>query len=296
MTGGKSSTYNYRSNSYPARVFGCYSKLVIKSNLTSSFTVSYTNFEDVPITQEFSQGAHDLYVKFGTEVTVVPAKIGNLVAETQKFLFTNCIHELNFTYAKDAGVYIQHVSGAFYSESEWTAGGYSNSDANGVAMLSATSQSFVLAKEDVPNSPLPWGGYGKLISGLSNYSSSMDLINDTDGYGYTLKIIESLSGYEDSEGIIGAPAAEACVNYLFPNGKRGYLPSFGELYTISINLGAFKSAFSLIGSSFFAQKYYWTSSQNSSGAASTFYFRSNDHLSSSSSKYDEHLVRALTTI
>ena len=85
-------------------------------------------------------------VKVGTQVTVTPDAVGNLVAEPQTFTWTGFRHECSFAFAKDAGVYIQHVNGSLYTESEWTAGGYSNDSANGVAILSETVHAFVIAK------------------------------------------------------------------------------------------------------------------------------------------------------
>jgi hypothetical protein len=56
-----------------------------------------------------------------------------------------------------------------------------------------------------------------------------------------------LTGLSDVYGTIGAPAAETCAKYTFPNGSNGYLPSLGELYTAYNNKTAIVEAMSLIG-------------------------------------------------
>ena len=166
-------------------------------------------------------------------------------------------------FAKDAGVYIQHVNGALYTESEWTAGGYANSDANGVAILSETVHAFVIAKEDASSSAIRWGGYGKTVPDIVTSTSSATAILDYDGAGNTPKIIEYLAGTNDGYSD-GAPAAEACAAFTFPNGKKGYLPALGEWQVACNNKTAVVSAMSLIGGTAIKSDYYWSSTQYNS--------------------------------
>lgn len=247
------------SSSLKVRAFAPIGRLTINSTLATKFTLSYTNNYGDGVTEKVSQGSHNLNVKNGTQVTVTPDAIGNITAEPQTFTWQGFTHECNFVFAKDAGVYIQHVNGALYTESEWTAGGYANSDANGVAVLGSDA-SFVIAKSDASSSTILWGGYGKTVPDIVTSTSSTTAVLDYDGTGNTPKIIEYLAGTNDGY-VDGAPAAEACAAFTFPNGKKGYLPALGELQGAYNNRTAVVSAMSLIGGTAIKYDYYWSSTQ-----------------------------------
>lgn len=258
---GGNLNYTNRKETYYVRSFAPYGYLNITANLATKFTLSYTNNYGDVVTEKVSQGSHNLNIKNGTQVTVTPDAIGNITSEPQTFTWQGFTHECNFVFAKDAGVYIQHVNGSLYTESEWTSGGYSNSDANGVAVLSSDA-SFVIAKENANISQLlQWGGYGKTLSGIVTTTSSSEAILDIDGIGNTPKIIEQLDGYTPSSGLAGAPAAEACAAFTFPNGKKGYLPALGEWKCAYNNKTAVVSAISLIGGTAITSYNYWSSTQ-----------------------------------
>lgn len=149
---GRTKDYDsYVLSFHPARL------LKISSTLKTLFTITFTDINGNTVTQKISDGNNFLSIKYGTQVTITPDAIGNITAEPQTFTWTGFTHECNFVFAKDTGVYIQHVNGSFYTESEWTDGSYINSDANGVAIL-GSDNSFVIAKEDVSSSKLYWGG------------------------------------------------------------------------------------------------------------------------------------------
>ena len=244
------------------RAFAPFGYLNITSTLATKFTVSYTNNYNEQVTQRVGVGGTSLNVKVGTQVTVTPDAIGNITAEPQTFTWEGFRKDLSFVFAKDAGVYIQHVNGALYTESEWTAGGYANSDANGVAILSETIPAFVIAKQDASSSSLLWGGYGKTVPDIVTATSSATAVLDYDGAGNTPKIIEYLAGTNDGY-VDGAPAAEACAAFTFPNGKKGYLPAFGEWQGVYDNKSAVVSAMTLIGGMAISAKRYWSSTQYS---------------------------------
>ena len=143
------------------------------------------------------------------------------------------------------GVYIQHIDGTLYLEDEWDEGGFANKEANGVAVVSDEVR-FVVAKQLASSSKLPWGGYNK-NTGQFRYGSLSDALRDLDGQNNTTLILGALSGVSDMYGVDGAPAAEACVNYTFPNGSTGYLPALGELKLISDNISIISTMFSSIG-------------------------------------------------
>ena len=285
-------TQHYKYNANYVRAFAAIGRLTINSTLATKFTLSYTNNYGDVVTEKVSQGGHNINVKNGTQVTVTPDAIGNITAEPQTFTWQGFTHECNFVFAKDAGVYIQHVNGSLHTESEWTAGGYANSDANGVAVLGSDS-SFVIAKTYVNPANLIFGGYNKNISGITLYTSSSNALLDIDGYGNTSKIIEQCEGYTYAN-VTGAPAAEACASYTFPNGAKGYLPALGEWYAAYNNKSAIVSAMSLIGGTSIQDLYYWSSSLYNE--LSSWYFIWSYGSSNSTRRDNSNYVRPFTTL
>ena len=170
--------------------------------------------------------------------------------------------ETTLNYVEKVDIYIQHINGTLYSTDEWSSGGYANGDANGVAVVSA-STSFVIAKADAKSSTVAWGGYKKTITDIVTSPSSATAVLDFDGEGNTTKIIEQLTGYTDEQGFVGAPAAEACAAYVFPNGKTGYMGALGQWQAAYNNQTAVNSAMSLIGGTAISYSNYWSSTQYS---------------------------------
>ena len=287
-------SYNRKYNSFLVRAFAAYGHLSISSTLATKFTLSYTNNYGDVVTEKVSQGGHSLNVKNGTQVTVTPDAIGNITAEPQTFIWEGFSHACHFAFAKDAGVYIQHVNGSLYTESEWIAGGYANSDANGVTILSETMPAFVIAKQDASSSDLMWGGYNKTIGDVVTTTSNASAIIDNDGVGNTSKIIEQLNGYNDGD-VTGAPAAEACAAYTFPNGKKGYLPALGEWKYAYDNKTAVQSATKLIGGTTMKSDYYWSSTQYNAQASWTLNW-SDGSMGNYRNKSYTNDVRAFSTL
>lgn len=285
--------YNTKCNNYYVRAFAAYGYLFISSTLSTRFTVSYTNNYNEQVTQRVGVGGTSLNVKNGTQVTVTPDAIGNITAEPQTFTWQGFTHECNFVFAKDAGVYIQHVNGSLHTESEWTAGGYANSDANGVAILSETVPAFVIAKQDASSSTKQWGGYGKTVPDIVTSSSSATAVLDYDGAGNTPKIIEYLAGTNDGY-VDGTPAAEACAAFTFPNGKKGYLPALGEWQCAYNNKTDVVSAMSLIGGTAIKSDFYWSSTQFTS--RNSWVLAWGDGGPGSSKKYIDFYVRAFAAL
>lgn len=113
-----------------------------------------------------------------------------------------------------------------------------------------------MAKEDASDSTLAWGGYHKEITGIYTSTNSTSAATDFSGKSNTGKIIDQLTGYTDSQSITGAPAAEACVAYTFPNGSTGYLGSLGE-WKVAYSKGSdIQSGLALIGGTNPKSNYY----------------------------------------
>lgn len=192
---------------------------------------------------------------------------------------------------KSNGVYIQHINGNLYTTSKWSANGFANDEANGIAIISDEA-SFVMAKNNVSSQQLSWGGRNKAISGIATTTAGAEAIKDFNGFANTTKIIEQLNGYT-YDGITGAPAAEACVAYVFPNGKRGYLPSMGEWRAAYKNRMEVINALWKIGAEH-RIGYYWTSTQKNSNDAWDMYWEMGSVMSNY--KNEALYVRAFTTL
>lgn len=149
------------------------------------------------------------------------------------------------------GVTIQHIDGTLYLIEEWTARGFSSEEANGVAIIDDLA-SFVIAKEDA-GTGLRWSNTAELIEGVSVSASSSEFV---------------YSGARDTSVLVElgiSPAAQACADYTFPNGAKGYMPSAGELKVLNNNKTKAQEALTLIGGANMfnsgSARYYWSSSQ-----------------------------------
>lgn len=253
-----------------------YITIKINSNFSDAeFIVSYTSFTGETKEKTVLAGVSTEFDMDGATEFYIVAK--NEYSGYEKPIYTYSMPEYNSTtiilnYKEIQDIYIQHIDGTLYTTDEWTAGGYANDQANGVAFVSV-STSFVIAKGNASNSNLAWGGYNKTIADIVTSTSTSTAVLDFDGENNTTKIIEQLSGYTDSSSIAGAPASEACAAYVFPNGKLGYLGSLGQWQAVYNNKDAVNSAISLIGGSTFSTNEYWTSTQHSTTNSWCFRFR-----------------------
>lgn len=278
-----------------------YATIVINTNMTDQnpdFLVTYTNQSGEEVQVTVKAGTHILPIKHGTTVKVSGVtEIENYATPGETswtYNSTSCSYTFTKNYVEKCDVYIQHTDGTLYTTDDWTSGGYSNEEANGVAVVRPISGSFVIAKEQ-SSSTLKWGGYGTIITGIVTSTSKSTAVLDNDGAGNTPKIIEQLTGTTDSQGIVGAPAAEYCANYIFPNGKTGYLGALGEWIAVFNNRSKVNSAISLIGGTTPPIEYHWTSTQYSS--ASSWFLRdwSNGNISDSN-KSSTRYVRAFCSL
>ena len=154
------------------------------------------------------------------------------------------------------GVYIEDVNGKLWTESEWNG----SVAPNGVAVVTNECQ-FVMALELLPEN-YKWGGRGTAVSGIATTTAKATAVTDYNGKTNTETIINALKGVTDDYNSTGAPAAEACVSYVFPNGKNGYLGSMGEWKAIIDNTGLINTALSkVIGKNGLWDGGSWTSTQ-----------------------------------
>ena len=143
------------------------------------------------------------------------------------------------------GVFIQHINGALYTADQWTANGFSNDLANGIAVATINA-SFVIALQIIKG--VAWGANID-VEGVPNqgFSTASSQYNGRES---TTKIIEGLAGKTGSNNITGAPMLENASSYTFPNGKKGYIPSFGEANIIRSYKSEILALFKVLGSSY----------------------------------------------
>lgn len=189
-------------------------------------------------------------------------------------------------YSAYRGVYIEDVDGYLYTESEWDG----SKTPNGIAVLTDNCR-FVMALQDAYSSYCRWGGYGTEVSGITTTTDSSTAATDYDGEGNTAAIINALNGTNDGY-VDGAPAAEYCRAYTFPNGATGYMGAAGEWQAALDNKAAIISALSKCGGTSMSD-YYWTSTQYSSDRS--WYMHWYSEYLRNDTKYDLYYVRAFTS-
>ena len=147
------------------------------------------------------------------------------------------------------GVYIIDTDNLLYPRANWDTA--NNANAMGVAVISDNCR-FAISKQEAPDA-MTWGSTGTPAGCFMSYDESAAL-QDFAGEANTDAVI---AAYGEN-----ANAAYYCWNAegLFPDGRQGYLPSFGELRTVYDNKSEVVACMSLIGGAAFRNSYYWSSS------------------------------------
>lgn len=179
------------------------------------------------------------------------------------------------------GIYIYDTDGQLTLPENWDTA--NNSKAVGVYVGTENSQ-FVIAPSK-SSSKLKWGGYGT-IPGIVTSGYSAEALKDYAGASNTDAIITELGAGK-------CPAAYYCRNYIFNNGKSGYLWSLGEANDAFNNITEIEDAMRKIGGDAIGYLSYWTSTQRSEQMAWKC-SRSSGTLSTD--KTDEEYVRAVCSI
>lgn len=162
------------------------------------------------------------------------------------------------------GVYIQHINGKLYTTDEWVSKEFANEQANGVAVgavVDGTAVSFVIAKTYFDK--MPWSSDAVTnVSGIMSTSKADTAKTDYAGAANTELMLAS-----DTSG-----AAYTCANFIFPNGKKGYLPALGEWFVVFSLRALINRALNLIGGTPFDYSTgnvgnFWSSTQYSNSKA-----------------------------
>lgn len=186
------------------------------------------------------------------------------------------------------GVYIQHIDGSLYTTDDWTTAGFANTEANGVAVLSENAR-FVMAKGN-QGSSIWSSNINDIVSGVPVTSAYAEASADFNGQKNTEALIATGS----------CPAATKCADYVFPNGKKGYLPAFGEWMTVKGYISDVESALKLIGGTAIkisgsnATYSYLSSTQYS--ADKVWVFRKYNYAYTQAAKNETRYVRAFCSL
>lgn len=134
--------------------------------------------------------------------------------------------EVTFTYkALNTGTYIIDKNDNLYeSPTECEEAGLSKTDMIGV-LLVTNNVAIVIAPKIISN--LIWSNEGNLIEGCATFPNYLDALKDFAGAANTAAII----GADNNPNIV----ARRCSDYVFKNGKKGYLMSVGEAKEIAEN-------------------------------------------------------------
>lgn len=250
-----------------------YVTLNISSNKPEAeFKVEYTNFDGESVTTIVKgAGSHYLPIKYNsyvyvsgyTEYDYYEAKRVTLNGWTQSNNSVSC------DYTSKLGAYIHHIDGTLYTPSAWTSKGFTNDEANAIAVLSE-EVSFAIAKEDVEGE-YEWGAALEIDDfDFEPIPNEADAAMDFGGLDNTAAMAWGLNGKTDSYGVAGAPAALAAVQYVFPNGDNGYLGSYGQWVMVKNNLSDINECLAIVGGESIelnTSNIYWTSTQQSVAVA-----------------------------
>ena len=168
--------------------------------------------------------------------------------------------EVTFTYkALETGSFIIDKNDNLYeSPTECEEAGLSKTDMIGV-LLVTNNVAIVIAPKIIYN--LIWSNKGNLIEGCATFPNYLDALKDFAGAANTAAIIGA-----DSNSYI---AARLCSNYVFKNGKKGYLMSVGEAKEIAENFSWLGQKLTYINDVDAPSESgrYWTSTQMNANSA-----------------------------
>ena len=164
--------------------------------------------------------------------------------------------------------------------------------------IRARKREFIIAasdcKSDSGATTFKFGRYGYDFRNVKNYAAgNVGLFDVTTGYEDTKNIVEQSIGVTDSQGIIGAPAAEAAWNYKANSNDpmQWYLPSITELRLIC----EYKTQINSFLTQHFAGgtlgDWYWSSTEYDS--SSSWYVSMNNGNSSINIRAITYRVRAV---
>lgn len=163
------------------------------------------------------------------------------------------------------GVYIYDKDNNRYTKEEWALSSKEISDVCGIGISTDTNSFMVSTNKSGVN--YAFGGQGTLISNVPmlDTNTTQNIYIATHGFIYTDVIISQL-------GTGNAPAEEYAKTYVFGNGQRGYLPSFGELTTLYSYKTQVEEILHTLGLSLWGDVSIQTCTQQGASVSATLYW------------------------
>lgn len=163
------------------------------------------------------------------------------------------------------GVYIYDKDNNRYTKEEWALSSKEISDVCGIGISTDTNSFMVSTNKSGVN--YAFGGQGTLISNVPmlDTDTTQNIYIATHGFIYTDVIISQL-------GTGNAPAEEYAKTYVFGNGQRGYLPSFGELTTLYSYKTQVEEILHTLGLSLWGDIFIQTCTQQGASVSTTLYW------------------------
>lgn len=155
----------------------------------------------------------------------------------------------------DYGIYIQSTDNKFYTASTWD---QVSKIPNGIAIITDRVR-LVMALHNISDS-MEFAAASDLPDiNITAYDTVLKAQDNWSGYNNTQRIIKDAGTYVSSADY----APGACVNFTFPNGKKGYLGSTGEWYQALGNNSNYSEVTALLskvgGTTFAKYDMFWTS-------------------------------------
>ena len=240
------------------------------------------------VAHTYGSTAVEQKVPFGTEYTVsVNDKSGYITPASQTFTASESVRNLEVVYKLDlTGVWIQDVNGKLWAVDDWD----DSVAYNGIAIITE-NHSFVMAPKYITGTQYPFGGTSD-VEGVTTTTDITVAQNDFNGYENTQILAANSS-----------KSANLAKDYIFPNGKNGYLPSAGEAQIVLDNLSEVMRAATITAEYNVKTIKFVTSTQYTGGEVwhlmwtqdendSNIYYHSLGHYPKTSTK----MVWAVTTI
>lgn len=198
-------------------------------------------------------GAHVLPIKYKSTVTVTGITEYELYKSNP---YTSITKEVNDTviinYEEIVNVFINHVNGLNYSGEEWELNGFTNADANGIAIVSATNN-FIMDLE----------AHSNLRMSLSDYALNPSNFQNSDGRINTQKLLE----LEPS-----SPAAVVCKTYKMKNELLPiFIPSKEQFDCVIRNYDSINNLLNKVGKKLPTAGAIWSSTGTYDGLYYAFY-------------------------
>lgn len=167
----------------------------------------------------------------------------------------------DYTILDAYGVAIMDIKGRFYPDADlWRTAG--SPTPNGVAVSDGVHR-FCIATYDAEDNY--WGSYNTRVNGVHTAKNSNTAKQDFDGISNTDAIVANVNSSDGYFTQYPWSAAGICKDYIFPNGKRGYLGAAGEWSLVQDSIKDINTLLNAIGERIETSSYdssnYWSSTQ-----------------------------------